>query len=85
MEICFTLLSDTGQNKKDAAHIGGVAGGVCILAFSALVILFVKYHVARRFLKRNKGGDLNATQGQEMERKNAYIQEDDMNAKDDSL
>ncbi|XP_074622474.1 uncharacterized protein LOC141880812 isoform X2 [Acropora palmata] len=78
---------DAGQNKKEAALIGGVAGagGVCILAFAALGFLFVKYRVARRLMNRNKVGDLYATQEKEMDRKNAYIQEDDMNAKEHSL
>ncbi|XP_044165773.1 uncharacterized protein LOC114963338 isoform X8 [Acropora millepora] len=78
---------DAGQNKKEAALIGGVAGagGVCILAFAALGFLFVKYRVARRLMNRNKVGDLYATQEEEMDRKNAYIQEDDMNAKEHSL
>ena len=66
------------------ALIGGVAGsgGVCILAFAALGIVFVKYRVARRLMNRNKVGDL--TQG-EMDRKGAYIQEDNINSKEDSL
>ncbi|XP_067017043.1 CUB and sushi domain-containing protein 3-like isoform X1 [Acropora muricata] len=78
---------DAGQNKKEVALIGGVAGagGVCILAFAALGFLFVKYRVARRLMNRNKVGDLYATQEEEMGRKNAYIQEDDMNAKEHSL
>ena len=69
------------------ALIGGVAGagGICILAFAALGILFVKYRVARRLMNRNKVGDLYATQEEEMSRKNAYIQEDDMNTNEDSL
>ena len=87
MEICFTLLSDTGQSKKEGALIGGVvgAGAVCVLAFAALGIVFVKYRVARRLMNRNKVGDLYVTQEEEMGRNNAYIQEDDMNTKEDSL
>ena len=67
------------------ALIGGVAGagGVCILAFAALGILFV-YRLTRRLMNRNKAGDLYATQD-EMGRKGAYIQEDDINSKEDSL
>ena len=67
------------------ALIGGVAGagGVCILAFAALGILFV-CRLARRLMNRNKAGDLYATQD-EMGRKGAYIQEDDINSKEDSL
>ncbi|XP_067017039.1 uncharacterized protein [Acropora muricata] len=77
---------DTGQGKKVGALIGGVAGagGVCILAFAALGILFVKYRLARRLMNRNKVGDLYATQ-EEMGRKSAYVKEDDMNTKEDSL
>ncbi|XP_074622583.1 uncharacterized protein LOC141880862 isoform X6 [Acropora palmata] len=75
-----------GQGKKVGTLIGGVAGvgGVCILAFAALGILFVKYRLARRLMNRNKVGDLYATQN-EMGRKGAYIQEDDINSKEDSL
>ena len=42
------------------ALVGGVAGsgGVCILAFAALGIVFVKYRLARRLMNRNKVGDL---------------------------
>ena len=47
--------------------------------------MFAKYRVARRLMNRNKVGDLYATQGEEMGRKNAYIEEDDMNTKEDSL
>ncbi|KAK2555530.1 ZP domain-containing protein, partial [Acropora cervicornis] len=51
---------DTGQSKKQGALIGGVvgAGAVCVLAFAALGIVFVKYRVARRLMNRNKVGDL---------------------------
>jgi len=75
-----------GQGKKVGTLIGGVAGvgGVCILAFAALGILFVKYRLARQLMNRNKVGDLYATQN-EMGRKGAYIQEDDINSKEDSL
>jgi len=68
------------------ALIGGVAGagGVCILAFAALGSLLVKYRLARRLMNRNKVGDLYATQ-EEMGRKSAYVKEDDMNTKEDSL
>ncbi|XP_067057395.1 uncharacterized protein [Acropora muricata] len=78
---------DTGQSKKEGALIGGVvgAGAVCVLAFAALGIVFVKYRVARRLMNRNKVGDLYVTQEEEIGRNNAYIQEDDMNTKEDSL
>jgi len=36
-------------------------------------------------MNRNKVGDLYTTQDQEMSRRNAYIQEDDMIEKDDTF
>ena len=77
---------DAGQSKH-AALIGGVAGasGVGLLAIIALAVLFVKYRVARRFMNRNKVGDLYTTQEEKMSRKHAYIQEDDIIEKEDSL
>ena len=80
------MFLDTGQSKN-AALIGGVAGasGFGLIAIIALAVLLVKYRIARRFMNRNKVGDLYSTQEEQMSRKNAYIQEDDMIEKDDSL
>ena len=80
------MFLDTGQNKN-AALIGGMAGagGFGLIAVIALAVLFVKYRIARRFMNRNKVGDIYTTHEQQMSRKNAYIQEDDMIEKDDSF
>lgn len=85
IEICFTLLSDTGQSKKEGALIGGVVGAGAVLIFAALGIVFVKYRVARRLMNRKKVGDLYVPLEEEIGRNNAYIQEDDLNTKEDSL
>jgi len=78
---------DAGQSEKQSALIGGAAGAgaVGLIALIALAVLFVKYRIARRFMNRNKVGDLYTTQDQEMSRRNAYIQEDDMIEKDDTF
>ena len=78
---------DTEQNKQTGALIGGAAaaGGFGLIAFIALAVLFVKYRIARRFMNRNKVGDLYTTQDEQMSRKHAYIQEDDMIDNDDVL
>jgi len=78
---------DAGQSEKQAALIGGAAGAgaVGLIALIALAVLFVKYRIARRFMNRNKVGDLYTTQDQETSRRNAYIQEDDMIEKDDAF
>jgi len=78
---------DTDQNKQTGALIGGVAaaGGFGLIVIIALAVLFVKYRIARRFMNRNKVGDLYTTQDQQLSRKNAYIQEDDMIDKDDTF
>lgn len=78
---------DTDQNKQTGALIGGVAaaGGFGLIAIIALAVLFVKYRIARRFMNRNKVGDLYTTQDQQLSRKNAYIQEDDMIDKEDTF
>ena len=67
--------------------IGGAAaaGGLVLIAIIALAVLAVKYRIARRFMNRNKVGDLYATQDEQMSRQNAYIQEDDMIEKEDSF
>ncbi|KAL9987825.1 hypothetical protein ACROYT_G002193 [Oculina patagonica] len=77
---------DTSQNKQTAL-IGGVAaaGGFGLIAVAALAVLFVKYRIARRFMNRNKVGDLYTTQDEQLSRRNAYIQEDDMIEKEDAL
>ena len=82
----FSIFLDTGQSKN-AALIGGVAGvsGFGLIAIVALAVLFVKYRIARRFMNRNKVGDLYTTQEEQISRKNAYIQEDDMIEKEDSF
>ena len=81
------LLPDTGENKKEAALIGGIAGagGLGLIAIVALAVVFVKYRIARRFMNRNKVGDLYSAQEEKMSRKNAYIQENDMTDRNDSL
>ena len=78
---------DTDQNKQTGALIGGVAaaGGFGLIAIIALAVLFVKYRIAQRFMNRNKVGDLYTTQDQQLSRRNAYIQEDDMIDKEDTL
>jgi len=79
-------IEDTGQSNQ-AALIGGVAGAsaVGLIAIIALAVLFVKYRIARLMMNRNKVGDLYTTQDEQMSRKNAYVQEDDMIEKEDSL
>ena len=74
-----SLHVDTGK-RQSAAVIGGAAaaGGLALVAIIALAVLFVKYRIARLLLNRNKIGDLYATQDEQMSRRNAYIQEDDM-------
>ena len=72
-------ISDTGKNKQTAL-IGGVAGagGFALVAVAALAVLFVKYRIARRFMNRNKVGDQYATQDEQLSRRNAYVQPEDM-------
>ena len=67
--------------------IGGVAGasGVGLIAIIALAVLFVKYRIARRLMNRSKVGDLYTTQDEQLSRRNAYIQEDDMIEREDSF
>ena len=80
-------VSDTGENKQQAAMIGGAAaaGGVGLLALIALVFLFVKYRIARLLMNRNKVGDLYTTQDEQLSRRNAYIQDDDTIEKEGSM
>ena len=63
----------------------GAAGGFALIVIIALAVLAVKYRLARRLMKRNKVGDLYTTQDEQMSRRNAYIQEDDMIEKEDSF
>ena len=81
------MIVDTGKNKQPAALIGGVAaaGGFGLIAVVALAVLAVKYRIARRFMNRNKVGDLYTTQDEQLSRRNAYIQEDDMIEREDTL
>ena len=60
-------------------------GGLALIAIIALAVLAVKYRLARRLMNRNKVGDLYTTQDEQMSRRNAYIQEDDMIEKEDSF
>ena len=80
-------VSDTGENKQQAAMIGGAAaaGGVGLLALIALVFVFVKYRIARLLMNRNKVGDLYTTQDEQLSRRNAYIQDDDTIDKEGSM
>ena len=82
---CFQI-SDTDQNKQTAL-IGGLAGagGFALIAVAALAVLFVKYRIARRFMNRNKVGDQYATQDEQLSRRNAYVQPEDMVEHEDSF
>ncbi|XP_022794139.1 uncharacterized protein LOC111332922 isoform X2 [Stylophora pistillata] len=77
---------DTDQNKQTAL-IGGLAGagGFALIAVAALAVLFVKYRIARRFMNRNKVGDQYATQDEQLSRRNAYVQPEDMVEHEDSF
>ncbi|KAJ7383306.1 hypothetical protein OS493_029272 [Desmophyllum pertusum] len=77
-----------GLSKQEAAAIIGgatAAGGFALVVVIVLAVLFVKYRFARLLLNRNKVGDLYATQDEEMSRRNAYIQEDDVIEKEDDM
>ena len=76
----------TGQSQN-IAFIGGAAagGGLALIAIIALAVLAVKYRLARKFMNRNKVGDLYAAKDEQMSRRNAYIQEDDMIEKEDAF
>ena len=63
----------------------GAAGGFALIVIIALAVLAVKYRLARRLMNRNKVGDLYTTQDEQMSRRNAYIQEDDMIEGEDSV
>lgn len=83
----MTAIVETEQNKQNGALIGGTAaaGGFGLIAFVALAVLFVKYRIARRFMNRNKVGDLYTTQDEKLSRRNTYIQEDDMIEKENAF
>ena len=76
----------TGQSQN-IAFIGGAAagGGLALIAIIALAVLAVKYRLARKFMNRNKVGDLYTAKDEQMSRRNAYIQEDDMIEKEDAF
>ena len=84
--LSCTQISETGQNKQTVL-IGGVAGagGFALVAVAALAVLFVKYRIARRFINRNKVGDLYTTQDEQLSRRNAYVQPEDMVEQEDSF
>ena len=63
----------------------GAAGGFSLIVIIALAVLAVKYRLARRLMNRNKVGDFYITQDEQMSRRNAYIQEDDMIEREDSF
>ena len=75
---------DTGKSQQTAL-IGGAAavGGLALIAIIALAVSAAEYRIARIFMNRNKVGDLYTTQDEQMSRRNAYIQEDDMIEKED--
>jgi len=81
------MFSDSGNTDKQAVMIGSVtaAGGFAVLAIIGLVVLFIKYRIARLMMNRNKVGDLYTTQDEQLSRRNAYIQEDDMIEKDETM
>ena len=66
------MFPDTGNTDKQAVMIGSVtaAGGVAVLAIIGLVVLFIKYRIARLIMNRNKVGDLYTTQDEQMRRQN---------------
>ena len=73
LKICFLVMfPDTGNTDKQAVIIGSVtaAGGVAVLAIIGLVVLFIKYRIARLIMNRNKVGDLYTTQDEQMRRQN---------------
>jgi len=84
--LFFSFVIDTRKSQQTALTGGAAAvGGLALIAIIALAVLAAKYRLARRFMNRNKVGDLYATQDEQMSRRNAYIQEDDMIEKEDSF
>ena len=79
------MFPDTGKTDKQTVMIGSVtaAGGVAVLAIIGLVVLFIKYRITRLMMNRNKVGDLYTTQDEQISRKNAYVQEEDVIEKED--
>ena len=76
----------TGQGQN-IAFIGSAAagGGLALIAIIALAVLAVKYRLARKFMNRNKVEHFYAGKDEQMSRRNAFIQEDDMIEKKDSF
>ena len=76
----------TGQGQN-IAFIGGAAagGGLALIAIIALAVLAVKYRLARKFMNRNKVEHFYTGKDEQMSRRNAFIQEDDMIEKKDSF
>ncbi|XP_067017056.1 uncharacterized protein [Acropora muricata] len=68
------------SQSEQVVWIGATAGasGALFIAIAVLGVLFVKYRVARRLKNRNKVADLYTAQDEQMSRRNAYIQEDNM-------
>ncbi|PFX23429.1 Pancreatic secretory granule membrane major glycoprotein GP2 [Stylophora pistillata] len=85
-DLVIMAVTYTDQNKQTAL-IGGLAGagGFALIAVAALAVLFVKYRIARRFMNRNKVGDQYATQDEQLSRRNAYVQPEDMVEHEDSF
>ena len=84
--LFFSFVIDTGKSQQTALTGGAAAvGGLALIAIIALAVLAVKYRLARRFMYRNKVGALYTTQDEQMSRRNAFIQEDDMIEKEDSF
>ena len=79
------FVADPQSNQNGL--VGGVAaaGGLVVIAVIALVVLSIKYRIARRFMERNKVADLYTAQGEQMGRRNAYIQENDADLREDSF
>ncbi|XP_074622654.1 uncharacterized protein LOC141880949 [Acropora palmata] len=68
------------SQSEQVPWIGATAGasGALLIAIAVLGVLFVKYRVARRLKNRNKVADMYTAQDEQMSRRNAYIQEDNM-------
>lgn len=83
--LCYPI--DKKQSKQ-APWIGATAGacsGALFIVIAVLGVLFVKYRVARRLKNRNKVADLYTSKDEQMSRRNAYIQEDNMMETDDKF
>ncbi|XP_073242010.1 ZP domain-containing protein-like [Porites lutea] len=76
----------TGQGQNIAFIVGAAAGGgLALIAIIALAVLAVKYRLARKFMNRNKVEHFYTGKDEQMSRRNAFIQEDDMIEKKDSF